>query len=39
VELAMDLLDGFDPGDLPEQDREYVLADWLRDQGYAVWQN
>ena len=39
VELALDLMDGFDPGDLPEPEQEYALADWLRDQGYAVWQN
>ncbi|MGD2055782.1 MAG: hypothetical protein PVJ15_03175 [Gammaproteobacteria bacterium] len=39
VELALDLLDGFDETGLDDADREAVLADWLRDQGCAVWQH
>ena len=39
VELALELMEGFDPGDLSEEEQEYALADWLRDQGYGVWQN
>ncbi len=39
VELALELMDGFDPGGLSDEDQEYALADWLRDQGYGVWQN
>ena len=39
VELALDLLDGFDDSGLAEAEREAALADWLRDQGMAVWQN
>jgi hypothetical protein len=39
VELAMDLLDGFDGSEMSEEEQEYALADWLRTQGYGVWQN
>jgi len=39
VELALELMEGFDPAGLSEEQQEYALADWLRDQGYAVWQN
>ena len=39
VELALDLIDGFDEAGLSEQQREPALAAWLRGQGYAVWQN
>jgi hypothetical protein len=39
IELAQDLIEGFDEDKLPEQDREAALADWLRDQGFGVWQN
>jgi len=39
VELALELMDGFEPGGLTEEEQEYALADWLRDQGYGVWQN
>jgi hypothetical protein len=39
VELAQDLLDGFDDAGLREDQREAALADWLRRQGCAVWQN
>ena len=39
VELALDLIDGFDGCGLPDQEKESALADWLRAQGYAVWQN
>jgi hypothetical protein len=39
VELALELMDGFDPGELTEAEQEYALADWLRQQGYGVWQN
>jgi hypothetical protein len=39
VELALDLLDGFDDAGLREEAREPALAEWLRRQGCAVWQN
>lgn len=39
TELALDLLEGFEDPDLPDEEREAALADWLRGQGYAVWQN
>jgi hypothetical protein len=39
VELALDLIDGFDTSGLAEDDREPALADWLRKQGCAVWQH
>jgi hypothetical protein len=39
VELAQDLMDGFDGAGLADTERETALAEWLRRQGYAVWQN
>jgi hypothetical protein len=39
VELAQDLLDGFDDSGLDDAQREAALAQWLREQGMAVWQN
>lgn len=39
VELALDLLEGFDAGALEDAQREAALARWLRRQGFAVWQN
>jgi len=39
VELALDLIDGFEEAGLSDQQREPALAAWLRGQGYAVWQN
>jgi hypothetical protein len=39
VELALELIDGFDGEGLNDNDREAALADWLRAQGCAVWQN
>jgi predicted GIY-YIG superfamily endonuclease len=39
IELALDLIDGFDDTGLSDTEREAVLADWLRDQGCAVWQH
>jgi hypothetical protein len=39
VELALDLIDGFDKAGLAEDDWEPALADWLREQGCAVWQH
>jgi hypothetical protein len=39
VELALDLIDGFEAAELTDEDKEPALADWLRDQVYAVWQN
>ena len=38
VELALDLIDGFDGGGFNDNEKEAALADWLRDQGCAVWQ-
>ena len=39
IELALDLMDGFEANGLPDEAREAALADWLRAQGCAVWQN
>ena len=39
VELALELIEGFDGEGLSDNEREVALADWLRDQGCAVWQN
>jgi hypothetical protein len=39
IELAQELLEGFDGNGLSDTEREAALADWLRDQGYAVWQH
>lgn len=39
VELAQELMDGFDGAGLSDAERESALADWLRRQGCAVWQN
>ncbi len=39
IELAPELINGFDEDGLPEDEKEAALANWLRDQGYGVWQN
>ncbi len=39
VELAQELMDGFEENDLGDEQKEAALAEWLRGQGYAVWQN
>lgn len=39
IELALELMDGFDGEGLKNVEKEAALADWLRDQGYGVWQN
>lgn len=39
VELAQELLEGFDDSGLGDAEREAALADWLRGQGCAVWQH
>jgi hypothetical protein len=39
VELALELIEGFEGKGLSDNEREAALADWLRDQGCAVWQN
>ena len=39
IELAQELIEGFDGTGLGDEQREAALADWLRDQGIAVWQN
>ncbi len=39
VELAQELMDGFDKDGFSEADQEAALAQWLRKQGCAVWQN
>ena len=39
VELALDLMEGFSAEGLNAGEREAALADWLRAQGFAVWQN
>jgi hypothetical protein len=39
LELAQELMEGFDGEGLGDEEKEAALADWLRDQGCAVWQN
>ena len=39
IELALELIDGFDGNGLRGVEKEAALADWLRSQGFAVWQN
>jgi hypothetical protein len=39
IELAQELMDGFDSAGLSDGQREAALAEWLRSQGMAVWQN
>ena len=39
IELAQELIDGFDGNGLRDEQREAALAEWLRSQGLAVWQN
>ena len=39
VELALELIEGFDTEGLSDEEKEEGLADWLRDQGCAVWQH
>lgn len=39
IELAQDLMEGFDATGIADEQREAALADWLRRQGCAVWQN
>ena len=39
IELAQELMDGFDGAGLAEAEQEAALAQWLRRQGFAVWQN
>jgi len=39
IELALELMNGFISEGMPEKDKESALADWLRNQGYGVWQN
>jgi len=39
VELALELMDGFESSGLTDEAKEEALANWLRGQGYAVWQN
>lgn len=39
VELALELIEGFDGEGLKDGEREAALANWLRAQGFAVWQN
>ncbi len=40
VELALELMEGFNPDEGPVNAAlEAALAEWLRAQGYAVWQN
>jgi hypothetical protein len=39
VELALELMEGFDGKGLSDEERESALAEWLRGQGIAAWQN
>jgi hypothetical protein len=39
IELAQELIEGFDGAGLGDEQQEAALADWLRGQGIAVWQN
>lgn len=39
VELALELMEGFVENRYPGDEKEQALAQWLRDQGFGVWQN
>jgi hypothetical protein len=39
IELALELMEGFDGEGLNDGEQEAALAGWLRRQGCAVWQN
>lgn len=39
IELAQELIEGFDGEGLDDMHKEASLADWLREQGFAVWQH
>ena len=39
IELAQELIEGFDAKGLDDEEQEAALAEWLRRQGCAVWQN
>ncbi len=39
IELALELIHGFNQEGLPENEQESALANWFRGQGYGVWQN
>jgi len=39
IELAQELMDGFDREAHDDAEQEAALAEWLRRQGCAVWQN
>jgi hypothetical protein len=39
IELAQELIEGFDSEGLDDAQKEAALADWLREQGVAVWQH
>lgn len=39
IELALELMEGFDDEGQNDAEREVALADWLRHQGFGVWQN
>ncbi len=39
IELALELMEGFEAEGLADEEREAALAEWLRKQGCAVWQN
>jgi len=39
IELALELMEGFDRIGRADEEEEAALADWLRDQGFAVWQH
>jgi len=39
IELAQELIEGFDGEGLDDEEQEAALAEWLRDQGFAVWQH
>jgi hypothetical protein len=39
IELAQDLIEGFDGDGLDDVEKEAALAEWLRGQGFAVWQH
>jgi hypothetical protein len=39
IELAQELIEGFAAEGLSDEEQEAALAEWLRAQGCAVWQN
>jgi hypothetical protein len=39
IELSLELMEGFEGQGLNDEEKEASLANWLRGQGFGVWQN